>query len=835
MTWFLAYNRTKETVVVDRNGRTVQGRGFTYADDQDATAAQMLDNNVLQRVPITFDPTGTGVGIQYEAFVAAGEVVARNGGTWTPPTPVGSTGLTLAQVDDLIRTGRLTQEALDGRYARISDFDSRAAALYDTGTLFRSAAENRIRTIGDGRWVKSTDLDTAVAALVGGPSQVATAIRAGGVVKGIISSPTQPTYQEGWLWDDGQPDTSTSSGGSAATTAADVSFPPYGQIAAANVAAALRELEDEKVPKTALGAASGVATLGADGKVPASQLPASSGGGSVATSTVFVPRLFLEDGSDDTRMQARYPMTYLGSNDWGSAVGVRCSTPPYAGCTSAIRVTGYILSSAGGTAGWTPSVFVGLGFKSPAANGRTIVFYARPVSYTDEGVTVSTTDRPITMTVRFNGGSRVDGTTTTLNDGWRRTVVTAPDGVDFTEFSVETSWNATKAPGTADSLTYCTEITGIQQGDLVAAESGAASAVTTLATAGQALMQRRRRVALPSPLVSDGVLNVPGVGYFLLPASVVSNTRIDLPELNLSAADSSYEPSVVDLLIEAGSPRGVTLPRNLAIPSVYGTAYEAYKTNFLLNTGEAFHMVAEWTGALTGWVLRDARIIPPSTLAAPAPAGGPLRIPAYHGRSNLNQGVGIQAAVNTVQTRYLDAVRTWLATDGLALNMAQDDWSTMPAPPEIVRFVRRRFAGAGGVYLPPLRQVFALVYDGTGYGLSIPVHEVAHAIDDRWSAKLKADNTPGFVESTDGGWLSSQAAFQTLYQACLADTSLTAIRATAYAYTNVREFFAEVLTGVVSGGTWAKNSGGNHTLAEVVGASRVTPFTDLFRSWGLIS
>jgi hypothetical protein len=60
----------------------------------------------------------------------------------------------------------------------------------------------------------------------------------------------------------------------AAHTASAVSFTPSGLIIATNVQAALQELDSEKIPLTQRGAANGIPTLDAGGKIPSAQLPA---------------------------------------------------------------------------------------------------------------------------------------------------------------------------------------------------------------------------------------------------------------------------------------------------------------------------------------------------------------------------------------------------------------------------------------------------------------------------------------------------------------------------------------------------------------------------------
>lgn len=85
MTWFLAFNRTNRPLVVDSQGRTADGNEFTYADGTDPAAMRAALNGDLAVVPIFFDPaTATAPPVDLEALAAAREVVARNGGVWTP-------------------------------------------------------------------------------------------------------------------------------------------------------------------------------------------------------------------------------------------------------------------------------------------------------------------------------------------------------------------------------------------------------------------------------------------------------------------------------------------------------------------------------------------------------------------------------------------------------------------------------------------------------------------------------------------------------------------------------------------------------------------------------
>lgn len=84
-TWFLAYNTTDEPLRIDTDGRFIDGSGWTYAADDDPVTTELTSNGWVLNVPITFDPNDAPVGVDLAAFVAAGVVTFRNGGTWTPP------------------------------------------------------------------------------------------------------------------------------------------------------------------------------------------------------------------------------------------------------------------------------------------------------------------------------------------------------------------------------------------------------------------------------------------------------------------------------------------------------------------------------------------------------------------------------------------------------------------------------------------------------------------------------------------------------------------------------------------------------------------------------
>lgn len=112
MLWILVYNPSNTSVIVDDEGRSADFQEFTYADRDLALIQDHLNTGVLVEVPIYFDPNGSPTGLDPEAFIAAGEVILRNGGSWVPPEqPV--TPYTLAQLDALVRTGRLSEEAVD--------------------------------------------------------------------------------------------------------------------------------------------------------------------------------------------------------------------------------------------------------------------------------------------------------------------------------------------------------------------------------------------------------------------------------------------------------------------------------------------------------------------------------------------------------------------------------------------------------------------------------------------------------------------------------------------------------------------------------------------------
>ena len=86
MTWQLIYNRSNGEVAVSAD-RTVPPAEFTYGDDTDPRVIKGVASGELLVVTISFDPNGSPTGIDPEAFLAAGEVLLRNGGSWTPPEP----------------------------------------------------------------------------------------------------------------------------------------------------------------------------------------------------------------------------------------------------------------------------------------------------------------------------------------------------------------------------------------------------------------------------------------------------------------------------------------------------------------------------------------------------------------------------------------------------------------------------------------------------------------------------------------------------------------------------------------------------------------------------
>jgi hypothetical protein len=107
VTWILVYNRTSDSLPVG-DGRLVTAREFTYADDEESVVAAALAAGTLVEKTISFDPEGSPEGIDPEAYAAAAEVIVRNGGEWERPSPP-VTDLTLEELNDLFRSGRLAQ------------------------------------------------------------------------------------------------------------------------------------------------------------------------------------------------------------------------------------------------------------------------------------------------------------------------------------------------------------------------------------------------------------------------------------------------------------------------------------------------------------------------------------------------------------------------------------------------------------------------------------------------------------------------------------------------------------------------------------------------------
>ncbi|MEW2297308.1 hypothetical protein ABZ719_32180 [Streptomyces sp. NPDC006743] len=158
------------------------------------------------------------------------------------------------------------------------------------------------------------------------------------------------------------------------------------------------------VPATAPGAANGVAQLDASGKVPAAQLPASSGGGAVASVNGYTGVVVLAAGDVGAATAGH---THTAAQVGALATTARAAANGVASLDASARVPIAQLPAAAGRNMWTPQA---LGFEAwscdPYTVANPVAKYLKPnrLYFVGFNITESTTVDRIVMFARGYGG-----------------------------------------------------------------------------------------------------------------------------------------------------------------------------------------------------------------------------------------------------------------------------------------------------------------------------------------------------------------------------------------------------------------------------------------------